>query len=83
MKYSVRGKLNQDVSHIIAKYPLWKPIKGDGYSFEILLNAENDKNMLVNTLKDLVQVGEWIDWHTCTEDENIPKPCIIAETFSK
>jgi hypothetical protein len=91
MKYSIRGSFNIDdkqaVLDTIEKYPLWRPIEegeSDGiYSFEVFLNAELDKDNLFEELKPLVQEGESIDWHECCHDENIKRPCVIAETYSK
>lgn len=97
MKYVVRGNFvindQQDILDIIQKYPLWKPLventytddEGlEWYSFESLLNAEEDKTSLFEELKTFVTyTGEWIDWHECTHDENIPKPCMIKEDYRK
>jgi hypothetical protein len=90
VKYAVRGSFSpekqEEVTNIITNYPLWRPftpIMDELFSFEVFLNALGDKNNLFEDLKMLVQTGEFIDWHECTHDENIPKPCIITEEYRK
>jgi hypothetical protein len=97
MRYAIRGNFvindQQDVLDTIQKYPLWKPLVKTTYmddeglewvTCEALLNAEEDKTYLFEELKTLVNyTGEWIDWHECTHDENISKPCVIQEDYRK
>jgi hypothetical protein len=91
VKYSVRGNFNsekqEEVTNIITNYPLWRPFEpttmDEFFSFEVFLNALDDKTNLFNDLKSLVQVGDFIDWHECTHDENVQRPCEIAEEYRK
>ena len=95
MKYSIRGNLNMsDGSPVVAllnKYVLWRletrqtagENEQDNISFEVWLNTETQKNGLFNELKSYVdEYGEMIDWHECTHDELISKPCVISETYT-
>lgn len=94
MKYSIRGTLNltdgQSVVDVLNSYSLWRLITNqttseDGtqlFTFEAWVNTLTDKDSLFNDLKPFVDTsGEVIDWHECSHDEAISRPCVIAEEY--
>ena len=94
MKYSVRGILRnideEEVVEILNTYNLWRLHTGqytnensqDEFTFEVWLNTIEEKTSLFDRLKSYVDThGEQIDWHECTHDEEISRPCVIAEEY--
>lgn len=89
MKYSIRGQLSTNdvtpVVNLINKYILWRFIttsEDDLFNFEAWVNTEADKNALYLALKPYVdELGEVIDWHICSHDEEVSQPCVIAEEY--
>jgi alpha-mannosidase len=94
MKYSIRGNLAMaDGAHVVSllnDYILWRLITNQSvdeegaerFTFEVWLNTVEDKNSLFESLKPFVdEYGEVIDWHECTHDEAVTKPCVIADEY--
>lgn len=95
MRYSVRGNIQSSscaplIVLEINKYQLWRfvtqdTVGDDGlalFTFEAWVNSKGDKTSLFNDLKPFAdQYGGWIDWHECSHDEAISKPCVIVETY--
>ena len=95
MKYSIRGSLNiedeSSVIEIINQYVLWRLTtkrdkilltEDERFTFEVWLNTVEDKDKLFNKLKSIVdEYGEIIDWHECSHDEEVSRPCVIAEEY--
>lgn len=95
LKYSVRGLVpiadGNDIVATINSYTLWRLVTqdsqdeqgGDLFTFEAWVNTEADKTTLFNDLKPFVDIhGGSIDWHECTHDELVSRPCIISETYA-
>lgn len=93
MKYSIRGFVaiveKDDVISLVNNYKLWKlnmqdDTENDMIIFEVWLDQKSNKDNLFNDLKTYVNnEDEYIDWHYCTHDEEIPQPCIIEEVYTK
>ena len=95
MKYSIGGNIftsdGADIVNIINDYKLWKltitnskdnVTSLDVFDFELWVNNELDKNNLFDDLKPLVDVnGGYINWHECSHDEEVFKPCVIVEEY--
>lgn len=95
MKYSIKGSTfmsdGTKVIDIINGYKLWKLssynrksliTKDDVFDFEVWLNTGEEKDMLFDDLKLIIDTyGGNIGWHECTHDELDSKPCEIVETY--
>lgn len=95
MKYSIRGRLNVDegteIIELLNRYSLWRLVTGGYYNeeadinvftFEVWLNTNEDKNDLFRDLKlEVDRYGGNINWHECTHDEPLHKPCVILEEY--
>ncbi|OBZ13344.1 hypothetical protein [Bacillus sp. FJAT-26390] len=95
MIYKIRGEITtfDGVPVIVAAlgvYPLELIVQDvevngvDAFSFEAMTVGEEVKTAVFNDLKPFVdRWGGWIDWHFCSHDDPIKKPCAIAETYTR
>lgn len=95
MKYSIRGNTfisdGLDIVIAINKYYIWRLISSshkdmitneEVFTFEVWLNNKENKDELFEELKFFIDnYGGYIDWHECTHDEEIQKPCVIIEEY--
>ena len=91
MKYSVRGNLNMSdgasVVTLLNTFTLWKletKQSESKFRFEVWLNTIQEKSHLFEQVKMYVDsYGGLIDWHECTHDEDVSRPCVIAEIYTQ
>jgi|GEM_PF-5565392 len=93
MKYSIRGQIkvaNGDaIIAVINDYQLWRLVsdsiidetEASLFVFEAWVNTDADKTRLFDDLKPFVDAnsGSYINWHLCSHDEQVTKPCEIIE----
>ncbi|AYP68274.1 hypothetical protein PQE75_gp205 [Bacillus phage vB_BcoS-136] len=98
MKYSIRGELNKmseaNAISSINSFSLWRLItsiisfdnedSSDIFIFEAWVNTKEEKDYIFEDMKiEVDKYGGWVDWHMCTHDERIPKPCIVEDRYPR
>ena len=96
MKYSIRGSLKTGdgtaIVDVINDFNLWRlftdqstnDLNENIFLFEVWISTLTDKNNLYQRLKTFVDQyanNSHIDWHECTHDEPISKPCVIIDEY--
>lgn len=95
MKYSVKGSLRTtDASVLMATLGKYtsdisssQHTDPEGHAvliFEAWVASTEDKTAMFEDLKPLVDMfGEAINWHECSHEETVSRPCVIRETYSR